>query len=245
MIRRGCGRWPPSPKWNWMEHECDDETGDGARPRDRVCGAAPRRSRRIDSGRGMGTRASADPRRTGLRFRGSRLPWSLQALAASVPDRAGAIVLGHDERVNLLESAFLNGTFIQGFELDDYHRDGPLHSSSVVLPAIFAASLRAGDLTLRDLLRAAIRGYETGPRLGMALGGGRVTVSGYHMGGVFGPAAAAMAAAAILRLSPAQTADAFEWRAAARRDSWPCSTGEPSSAPTTASRAWADSRRRF
>jgi len=41
----------------------------------------------------------------------------------------------------------LNSSFIQGFELDDYHPLAPLHSNSLVLPAMLAAAPHLGRVS--------------------------------------------------------------------------------------------------
>src|ERR1700722_4322108 len=46
-----------------------------------------------------------------------------------------------------------------------------LHSTSIVLPAMLAAAQRLGGVSGKNFLLGAILGYETGPRVGQALGG--------------------------------------------------------------------------
>jgi aconitate decarboxylase len=60
-------------------------------------------------------------------------------------------------------AALLNSSFIQAFELDDYHPTAPLHSNSIVLPAMVAAAWQTGPVHGRKLLLGEILGYETGP----------------------------------------------------------------------------------
>jgi 2-methylcitrate dehydratase PrpD len=59
-------------------------------------------------------------------------------------------------------AALLNSSFIQPFELDDYRPTTPLHSNSIVLPAMLAAASQIGPVHGRQLLLGAILGYETG-----------------------------------------------------------------------------------
>jgi aconitate decarboxylase len=99
-----------------------------------------------------------------------------------------------------LAAALLNSSFIQGFELDDYHSDAPIHSSSVIVPALFAAAEQeynkpdsARVFDGRSFLLAAIVGYEVGPRVGRGLWGPDMLALGWHSGAVFGPPAAAAA----------------------------------------------------
>jgi aconitate decarboxylase len=67
-----------------------------------------------------------------------------------------------------MAATLLNSTFIQGFELDDFHGDAPLHSNnSIVLPALFAAVQHtsteiSGPIDAPTFLLATIVGCETG-----------------------------------------------------------------------------------
>lgn len=112
-----------------------------------------------------------------------------------------------------MAAALLNSTFIQGFELDDYHREAPIHSSAVVLPTLLAAlehwdtSTDTHPLTGADFLLAAIVGYETGPRVGLGVYGIEVLSRGWHSGAIFGPTASAAAAAKLLQLPATKIED--------------------------------------
>jgi aconitate decarboxylase len=114
-----------------------------------------------------------------------------------------------------LAAAILNGSFIQATELDDYHSMAPLHSAAVVLPALFAAAqVKSGSedgarVSGRDLLLAAIVGFETGPRSGLAMGGGDLLQRGWHSGPIFGCPAAAAASSKLLDLSTDDTESAI------------------------------------
>jgi 2-methylcitrate dehydratase PrpD len=106
-------------------------------------------------------------------------------------------------------AVLLNGTFIQGFELDDYHFLAPIHSNALVLPAILGSVDVLGGVSGRDFLRAGVAGYEVGPRVGMALNGLQMLSRGWHSGAVFGTHAAAAAAGALHRLDAAGFEDAL------------------------------------
>jgi aconitate decarboxylase len=106
-------------------------------------------------------------------------------------------------------AAMLNSSFIQGFELDDYHPLAPLHSNSLVLPAMLAAAPHAGGVSGGRFLLGAILGYETGPRVGQALGGLDMLSRGWHSGVVFGTISAAAAAGSLYGLDAAGFEDAF------------------------------------
>lgn len=124
---------------------------------------------------------------------GAKLPWSLRAVEGTlaIDGGAGATLWGWNRKVSPWAAALLNGTFVQGFDLDDFHPHGALHSSSVVVTAALAAAETHRSLTFDEFLTAIALGYEVGPRVGIALGGGRVTSRGWHSGAVFGPFAAA------------------------------------------------------
>ncbi|RBR03322.1 uncharacterized protein FIESC28_11775 [Fusarium coffeatum] len=148
-------------------------------------------------------------------FVGSHLPWSEKAAKALLnlePTQGDTSLVGWGGRkATALTAALLNGTFIQGFELDDWHSEAPLHSNSIILPALLAAAQHAPQSTLsgKDLLLATIAGYETGPRVGRSLWGTHVLTSGWHSGAVFGPAAAVASVSKLYGLDADKIEDAF------------------------------------
>jgi 2-methylcitrate dehydratase PrpD len=106
-------------------------------------------------------------------------------------------------------ACLLNGTFIQGFELDDFHPLGPLHSASVVVPSLLACAEELGHVSGQRFLLGAIAGFEVGPRVGMALHGAQMLSRGWHSGSVFGTHASAAAAGVLLDLDAARFEDAL------------------------------------
>ncbi len=72
---------------------------------------------------------------------GADLEWSriLRRTLAAVDTSRGATIWGTAERLSAPHAALVNGTAVQGFELDDVHRQGVLHVGAVTLPALFAA----------------------------------------------------------------------------------------------------------
>ncbi|KAE9976505.1 hypothetical protein EG327_008006, partial [Venturia inaequalis] len=107
-----------------------------------------------------------------------------------------------------------NSTYIQGFELDDLHKDAPWHACSVIIPALFAAiehdsGTSSTKHTGASFLLSAIVGFELGGRIGRALHGTDMLSRGWHSGAIFGPPAAAAAASKQLGLSPRQIEDSF------------------------------------
>lgn len=128
---------------------------------------------------------------------GAQLPWSqvaTRAVASMDGNVGSSCVWGWDTSLSPTSACLLNATYIQGFELDDYHPLGPLHSQSVVLPPALSVA-EAFDVNGQGLLRAVILGFEVGPRLGMAMDGFDMIARGWHGGAVYGTVAAAVAAA--------------------------------------------------
>src|SRR5271156_6123291 len=143
---------------------------------------------------------------------GAQLPVSRKGVAGvtALDGTGSAALIGWGDRTTSPPSAaMLNSSFIQGFELDDYHPIAPLHSNSLVLPAMLAAAPHIGHVPGRRLLLGAILGYETGPRVGQALGGLEMLSRGWHSGVVFGTLSAAAAAGAIYGLNAAGFEDAL------------------------------------
>ena len=152
---------------------------------------------------------------------GAHLPWSETAAKAvfeleSLGTSGSCSVIGWERKISAPNAALLNSTFIQGFELDDWHSKAPLHSASLILPAIFAAiehvmatsiSVDRAALSGKSLLLATIIGFEIGPRIGLGLGGVDMLSRGWHSGAVFGGPAVAIAVSKLLGLSPRQ----MEW----------------------------------
>jgi 2-methylcitrate dehydratase PrpD len=121
-----------------------------------------------------------------------------------------AALIGTGRSTTPMAAALLNSSYIQGFELDDYHPVAPVHSACLVLPAsLSAACALGGSVSGRDLLLGAIRGFEVGPRVGLALHGAQMLTRGWHSGPVFGGPAAAAAAGTILGLDEVGFEDAL------------------------------------
>lgn len=142
---------------------------------------------------------------------GARLPWSDTAVETITrfEGSGNKTIIGWGRTASGPVACLLNGTFIQGFELDDFHPLGPLHSASVVIPALLACSEELGHVSGPKFLTAAIAGFEVGPRVGMALHGAQMLSRGWHSGSVFGTHAAAAAAGVLLNLDTARFEDAL------------------------------------
>lgn len=147
----------------------------------------------------------------GCALYGTQLEWTdivLRTLESVDRTDDGCQIWGMDKRLSAPHAALVNGTMVQGFELDDVHRKGVLHVGAVTLPALIAVTEMKRALTGRDFLTAAVAGYEIGPRVGICMGQEHIG-QGWHSGATLGVFSAAAGAAAGLRLSPEQTVHAL------------------------------------
>ncbi|CAN5726190.1 MmgE/PrpD family protein [soil metagenome] len=147
----------------------------------------------------------------GCALTGAQLPWSRVATRAvlDMEARGDTVVIGTGATTSPAGAVILNSTFIQGFELDDFHPIAPLHSCSLVIPALLSTAALAPGVTGADVLLAAIAGFEIGPRVGYTLHGAQMLDRGWHSGPVFGTHTAAAAAGKLRGLAAAQLEDAL------------------------------------
>ena len=139
---------------------------------------------------------------------GAHLPWSRAATRAlrELDGDGEAVLVGTGATATPSTAALLNSSYVQGFELDDYHPAAPVHGAAIVLPVLLAAASRTGPVPGRVALLGTIRGLEVGPRVGLALHGAQMLTRGWHSGPVFGGPAAAAVAGTLYGLD----ADGFE-----------------------------------
>ena len=144
---------------------------------------------------------------------GANLEWT-RILAGVVgklePDGGRHSVWGGGGTATAVNAALLNGTMIQGYELDDAN-PASIHSCAAVLPAALAAAELVGTENVdgETLLTAIIAGFEVGPRVGLCMNGNKMLVRGWHTPGIFGPFPAAVAAGIVLGLDGEQIYHAF------------------------------------
>ena len=117
-------------------------------------------------------------------------------------------VWGTAFRLSSLNATLCNGTQVQGFELDDVHREAVMHPASVVLPPLMALTETRHGISGKDFLTAVVAGYETGPRVGMCMGRNHLE-QGWHTGATLGVFSSAAAASRILHLNQEQTVHAI------------------------------------
>lgn len=146
---------------------------------------------------------------------GADLEWTRiirETLGALDRTADGCRVWGTGERLSAPHAALVNGTMVQGFELDDVHRRGVLHVGAVTLPALIAVTEtkggQSGRMSGKDFLTAAVAGYEIGPRVGICMGQEHIG-QGWHSGATLGVFSAAAGAARGLGLTAEQTVNAL------------------------------------
>jgi aconitate decarboxylase len=146
----------------------------------------------------------------GCAIYGADLEWCriLQASLEAVDATRTTSVWGTKLRLSSPHAALANGTQVQGFELDDVHRQGVLHVGAVTLPPLIAVAESHAGLSGKELLTAAVAGYEIGPRVGRCMGQEHIG-QGWHSGATLGVYSAAAGAARGLKLSTDQTVHAL------------------------------------
>jgi 2-methylcitrate dehydratase PrpD len=146
----------------------------------------------------------------GCALYGAGLPWSriLQDTLGALDATPACAVWGTARRLSAPHAALVNGTQVQGFELDDVHRAGVLHVGAVVLPALIAVTETRPGVSGREFLAAAVAGYEVGPRVGLCMGPEHIA-QGWHSGATLGVFSAAAAAARGLKLDAGRTVHAL------------------------------------
>src|SRR3954453_3254249 len=142
----------------------------------------------------------------GCAIYGADLEWCriLQDTFSDLDATRTTSIWGTDRKLSLANAALVNGTQVQGFELDDVHRDGVLHWGAVTPPALIAIAESHVRLSGRVFLTAAVAGYEIGPRVGRCMGQEHIG-QGWHSGATLGVFSAAACAPAGWRLGPAMT----------------------------------------
>src|SRR5262249_23556009 len=123
----------------------------------------------------------------GCAIYGADLEWCriLQSSLEAVDATRTTSVWGTKLRLSSPHAALANGTQVQGFELDDVHRQGVLHVGAVTLPPLIAVAESQAELTGKDFLTAAVAGYEIGPRVGRCMGQEHIG-QGWHSGATLG-----------------------------------------------------------
>ena len=146
----------------------------------------------------------------GCAIYGANLEWCriLRQTLEALDQSRTTTIWGTATRLSSDHAALVNGTQVQGFELDDVHRKAVLHVGAVTLPALVAVAESHARLSGRDLLTAAVAGYEIGPRVGLCMGQEHIG-QGWHSGATVGVFSAAAGAARGLGLTAEATVHAL------------------------------------
>jgi len=146
----------------------------------------------------------------GCALYGADLQWSriLQDTLERVDTTRQCSVWGTNKKLSAPHAALVNGTQVQGFELDDVHRAGVLHVGAVVLPALIAVTEMKPGMSGKEFLTSAVAGYEIGPRVGLCMGPSHIA-SGWHSGATLGVFSSAAGAARGLKLDTDKTVHAL------------------------------------
>ena len=131
----------------------------------------------------------------------------MKALIAAVDNGGPCTAIGHSSTFSAEHAALINGAAVHGEDFDDTFEGGPVHSSSVIVPAVLAACERFGR-DGRSTLIGIVAGIETVCRLSMVVPKA-VHKSGFHPTSVLGTLGSALAVSAALGHNRQQTVDAL------------------------------------
>src|SRR5829696_3017114 len=88
----------------------------------------------------------------GCAIYGAKLEWCriLQDTLGDLDTTRTTSIWGTNRKLSSPNAALINGTEVQGFELDDVPRDGVLHCGAVTLPALLAVAESHTSLNGRE-----------------------------------------------------------------------------------------------
>jgi 2-methylcitrate dehydratase PrpD len=142
-----------------------------------------------------------------LAGKGARPVVALERFAAEMgPSGGPSEIVPSGGGTSPLFAALINGAASHVAEQDDVHNGSVFHPGTVVFPAVLAVAQSEG-LSGRELLTAAIAGYEVGIRVGEFLG--RSHYKTFHTTGTAGTLASAAAVAKLLELDADRTQHAL------------------------------------
>ena len=141
---------------------------------------------------------------------GADLQWSkiLQQRLSELDTTRSCAVWGTSQKLSAPHAALVNGTQVQGFELDDAAGRADVDACKVILPPLISIVEGRPGMSGREFLTAAIAGYEVGPRVGICMGNEHIA-QGWHSGATAGVFAAAASAARGLKLDTDKTVHAL------------------------------------
>lgn len=132
----------------------------------------------------------------------ARAVQSIERYAAAMgPAQGGSEVLITRRQTSPLFAAMVNAAAAHVVEQDDVHNGSVFHPAAVVFPPAIAVAQALGR-SGKDLLTAAVAGYEVGIRIGEYLGRSHYKI--FHTTGTVGTLAAAVTVGRLLNLNPEQ-----------------------------------------
>jgi len=125
---------------------------------------------------------------------------AIESVAREVgPIEGRAEVLLSRRKTTSVFAAMVNAASSHFMEQDDVHNGSVFHPGAVVFPAVLALAQDRG-ISGKEMMTAAVAGYEVGIRVGEFLGQSHYKV--FHTTGTAGTIAAAVAAGRVINLQP-------------------------------------------
>ncbi len=142
---------------------------------------------------------------TGCMVAGSKEPQALALMEVINPGGCNpeSSVFAQGVKTSTMNAALLNGTMGHIFDFDDDHREGTMHPTVVIFPAVFALGEKLNS-SGKELMRALVLGLEVMIRVGESFLG-KSYYQGFHPTGTCGVFGAAAGCATLLGLDARQT----------------------------------------
>ena len=132
---------------------------------------------------------------------------AIEAIAREMgPTDGRSEVLISRRKTSPLFAAMVNGASSHYIEQDDVHNGSVFHPAAVIFPAVLAIA-QDRSCSGKELMTAAVAGYEAGIRIGEFLGRSHYKV--FHTTGTVGTVAAAIAVGRLINLSPEKMLNAM------------------------------------
>jgi 2-methylcitrate dehydratase PrpD len=123
------------------------------------------------------------------------------------PSSGDSRIVGSAQTTSPMFAAMVNAAASHVVEQDDLHNQSVFHPATVVFPAALAVAQWDSSRNGKDLVTAAVAGYESGIRIGEFLG--RTHYRVFHTTATAGTPASAMAVSNLLGLDARQTLHAL------------------------------------
>ena len=146
----------------------------------------------------------------GVCYRGMQTASSRATLRAvdALSGAGPSTVVGRERGGAAAWAALVNGTAAHALEMDDVTSKSSLHPGVAVFPAVLALAEEL-DVSPREVILAAVAGYEVTMRVGNTLNPASSYRRGFHPTGVAGAFGAAAAASSLLQLDAVATTNAL------------------------------------